>query len=110
MTFSALSSLNCNRSEYSSSSSRRVSDPTSSINAETRSDLPMWWTYNTRTTTLMTTRTYATTTASPGTDPPLSNWTSRSEIIACTNVAMNRPTAIWLGLSRRNVCTMRGEN
>ena len=35
---------------------------------------------------------------------------SRSVSIACTKVAMKSPTAIWLGLSRRNVCTMRGEN
>ena len=42
--------------------------------------------------------------------PPSSNCTSRSASIAWAKVATKRPIAIWLGLSRRIVCTMRGEN
>ena len=42
--------------------------------------------------------------------PPSSKRTSRIASIACANVATNRPIAIWLGLSRRMVCTIRGEN
>ncbi len=47
--------------------------------------------------------------ASPGTEP-FSTSTSRRATIAWAKVATNRPMAIWLGLSCRNVCTMRGEN
>ncbi len=57
-----------------------------------------------------TTRTYATTMATPGTCGSSPNCTSRMPSMACTNVATNSPIAIWLGLSRRIVCTMRGEN
>ncbi len=41
---------------------------------------------------------------------PSSKLTSRIASIAWANVATKRPIAIWLGLSRRIVCTMRGEN
>ena len=58
---------------------------------------------------LATTITKATTIARPGTVSPATS-TSRSDSTAWANVATNRPMAIWLGLSCRNVCTMRGEN
>ncbi len=99
-------------SGYTRSSSRRVSLPTSSISAETRSDCPMWWTYMTSTAMLTSTSTNAVTTAIPGTLPVPSPLfvTSRRARMACTNVATNRPIANWLGLSRRIRCTIRGEN
>ena len=58
---------------------------------------------------LATTITKATTIARPGTLSPATS-TSRSESTAWANVATNSPTAIWLGLSCRKVCTIRGEN
>src|SRR5918994_1240043 len=48
--------------------------------------------------------------ANPGTEPPPSKRTSRMASMAWAKVATNRPMANWLGLSRRNVCTIRGEN
>ena len=48
--------------------------------------------------------------ATPGTWPPPSNCTSRIASMAWANVATNSPIASWLGRSRRNVCTIRGEN
>ena len=48
--------------------------------------------------------------AIPGTWPSPSNCTSRIATMAWANVATNSPIASWLGRSRRNVCTIRGEN
>ena len=59
---------------------------------------------------LVSTSRYPTATAIPGTWPSPSNCTSRIATIECANVATNSPMASWLGLSRRNVCTIRGEN
>ena len=70
----------------------------------------MWCTYKTSMAMLVNTSTYPTTMATPGTCPSPSNCTSRMASMAWANVATNRPIANWLGRSRKNVCTMRGEN
>ena len=66
----------------------------------------------TSTAMLASTRTKAVITANPGTVPsPLPvGVTSRMASTAWTNVATKSPMAIWLGLSRKIRCTMRGEN
>ena len=48
--------------------------------------------------------------ARPGTLTGSPKWTSRMASIEWAKVATNSPMANWLGLSCRNVCTMRGEN
>ena len=71
-----------------------MSSATQPTSAATRNDWPMWLRYQTRVPMQARTRTMATTTASPGTDPPSGDvLTSRMARMLWVNVPAKSPIA-----------------